>query len=725
MRTRAQEKISPQKTAPSSFPRSTKPAAGPQLHRKAIPSSVEDVLRSTGQPLGPEIRAQVEPRFGHDFSRVRVHTDAIGAESARSVNADAYTVGPHIVFGAGQFTPATPPGRLLSHELAHVVQQARSPVPAAGGVSRVDDFHERQAGAVADAFTQGGDIAGLLGSDSGLAFSGLQRQVAHATPPNAAPPATAAPPAPRPLDYDRDPVALSLVLKGQTAENVRKFLGDKIANGEITSFAVAGVTKGSNAEIFLLDALDRLAKKSRWGTELDIVTAIDWPATPGGAPPQGRVTVRIDQGGAASAELIAAGPVPAVAQTTAAAGSARLISDFGFASVTGWSGRNAARDAAEISDVLAALTLLKTRAPQDIPALKGVELIRVATLAGNTAGEFSTGGGAAAGGGAPTRPSLKLADRAFANDDTQFVGGGQDSPTVPSSFQIILHEVGHGVEKEEIRKALEEVNAASAEVETARQRLANEGATFEAEQKEAKQKGRLTQFYKARADAHKKNEEAEAKASSNLQAKQHKVQDTQVPASVVQPFETEAAALKAAADTSLNNAQAGVQAMSANEVQSSANFVQSLQAMAAAITTFASNAKAGTASVDDLELIVYQKAFDRDKAGFELMKLRPGDKHTNRAVILFSPVGNAQDVWFEAERAVARARLRTRRLQKFVDLVVANHIRRFTQYSVSNWTLKPEEFYAEAYSLWLTDPAFLKTNYPVVFNYFQNGDYRK
>src|SRR5207344_1937947 len=74
-----------------------------------------------GQPLGPATRAYFEPRFGYDFSQVRVHSDTRAAESARSVNALAYTLGSNVVFGAGQYAPASSAGqRLLAHELAHV-----------------------------------------------------------------------------------------------------------------------------------------------------------------------------------------------------------------------------------------------------------------------------------------------------------------------------------------------------------------------------------------------------------------------------------------------------------------------------------------------------------------------------------------------------------------------------------------------------------------------------
>ena len=88
------------------------------------PPIVHDVLRSTGQPLDLTTRAFMEPRFGYDFSQVRVHADARAAESARAVNALAYTVGDHVVFGEGEYAPAAGRGRgLIAHELTHVIQQ--------------------------------------------------------------------------------------------------------------------------------------------------------------------------------------------------------------------------------------------------------------------------------------------------------------------------------------------------------------------------------------------------------------------------------------------------------------------------------------------------------------------------------------------------------------------------------------------------------------------------
>lgn len=102
------------------------PAVGP------APSVVGGVLSSPGQPLDPGSRAFFERRFGHDFSRVRVHTDRKAAESAQAVTALAYTVGEHIGFGSGRFAPGTDEGRrLIAHELAHVVQQSHGVSPIA------------------------------------------------------------------------------------------------------------------------------------------------------------------------------------------------------------------------------------------------------------------------------------------------------------------------------------------------------------------------------------------------------------------------------------------------------------------------------------------------------------------------------------------------------------------------------------------------------------------
>lgn len=96
----------------------------PSAQGDAAPLSVDRALNGGGRPMDVELRKDMELRLGHDFSRVRVHTGGAASQSAQELNAQAYTVGSEVVFGAGRFAPQTLEGRrLIAHELAHVVQQ--------------------------------------------------------------------------------------------------------------------------------------------------------------------------------------------------------------------------------------------------------------------------------------------------------------------------------------------------------------------------------------------------------------------------------------------------------------------------------------------------------------------------------------------------------------------------------------------------------------------------
>jgi 3D (Asp-Asp-Asp) domain-containing protein len=133
----------------------TKVSALESQNDSSVPSIVHEVLRSSGEPLDASTRAFMEPRFGHDFSRVRVHTDGQAAESAGAMNALAYTVGRDVVFGRGQYAPDSRAGsKLLAHELTHVVQQrfADSASPFQAGSNNNDHDHEIEATKTADNF---------------------------------------------------------------------------------------------------------------------------------------------------------------------------------------------------------------------------------------------------------------------------------------------------------------------------------------------------------------------------------------------------------------------------------------------------------------------------------------------------------------------------------------------------------------------------------------------
>lgn len=100
---------------------------GASTLNRAAPASVENMLADSGVPLDPELQQDMSRRFSHDFSRVRIHSGISATQSARDINAYAYTVGNNIVFDANKFSPQTREGRhLLAHELTHVVQQSAS-----------------------------------------------------------------------------------------------------------------------------------------------------------------------------------------------------------------------------------------------------------------------------------------------------------------------------------------------------------------------------------------------------------------------------------------------------------------------------------------------------------------------------------------------------------------------------------------------------------------------
>ncbi|MFD4601983.1 DUF4157 domain-containing protein [Streptomyces sp. NPDC058464] len=118
------------------------------------------VARRAGQPLEPAVRARLEAVFGRSLADVRVHTDAEAAESARSVDARAWTVGNHIAFASNRYAPDTAAGlRLLKHEVSHVVQDGgRASAPTRLGDP--GEAAERAAGAVAAGAAPGAALSG-------------------------------------------------------------------------------------------------------------------------------------------------------------------------------------------------------------------------------------------------------------------------------------------------------------------------------------------------------------------------------------------------------------------------------------------------------------------------------------------------------------------------------------------------------------------------------------
>jgi hypothetical protein len=178
----------------------------------AVPSIVHEVMRSPGQPLDRDTRGVMETRFGHDFSRVRVHTDRRAEESARAVDAVAYTVGNDIAFDTGRYAPGTQQGRyLIAHELTHVAQQSGKPTSHVDKLSMTEpsDASELEADTVAAAVVSGFSVPSRSASRMTLA-----RQVDAGVAPVKAP--VAPPPAPA-----KAPVAAPSVTFGKVAVDAR------------------------------------------------------------------------------------------------------------------------------------------------------------------------------------------------------------------------------------------------------------------------------------------------------------------------------------------------------------------------------------------------------------------------------------------------------------------------------------------------------------------------
>jgi outer membrane protein OmpA-like peptidoglycan-associated protein len=133
--------------------------AGASYHHSA-PSPVRQLLSSPGVPLTADARAFFEPRFGFDFSRVRVHADSTAAVATRAMDAAAYTVGQHIAFASGRYEMNTLRGRrLIGHELAHTVQQSGATQVAELEMGSPADASEKEADHASSAVLNRGPVA--------------------------------------------------------------------------------------------------------------------------------------------------------------------------------------------------------------------------------------------------------------------------------------------------------------------------------------------------------------------------------------------------------------------------------------------------------------------------------------------------------------------------------------------------------------------------------------
>ncbi len=416
-----------------------------------------------------------------------------------------------------------------------------------------------------------------------------------------------------------------------------------------------------------------------------------------------------------------------------------LIATYGLAGVVDGS---ATWTPDELQQVTDAFKMLPKR---DRASLKGVTLTRVTSLGGTTAGEFETNQ-SVSGTTVVNEATLKLADLAFK-------GGA------PASYGVIVHEVGHAVANltertathaehvataehnrlldisnpavkafndavDERNNAVDPLNTAADDLNSAlgsgdKARIAAARATYKT--RKADYEAKLAEENRLKA-IWKKADAASKKAEKTAGEKEKAAARTRISAKDLEK-------IKKGAETALTKhtkSDAGVDKTAnalnpADKAQSTA-YVAALKAAGTAIKTFADDTKdqdKSDAEVDKMVATVQKEIDARDKAREALATLNKG----HPALAGMAAVERNQDALFEAAKAHSLAHRRTARVQKFVKFVVDKGIAPITPYAARNWPHDPEEFYAEAYSMFLTDPSGLKKASKALFDWFNAKKY--
>jgi hypothetical protein len=658
-------------------------------------------LRAPGEPLDATTLDNMQDRLQADFSTVRVHADGAAAASARKLGAQAYADGEHLVFGAGQYRPGSRAGaHLLAHELTHVLQQRDGAPP-------------------------------------------LLRKDAKAPP--------------DPQSYDPTQFTITPPAQRLSLAEAQAMTQQTITDGGLTAATVSGAKAGSDEEIMLHVILSQVGQKDRWGTEVDIVAPIGFPPAAGGAPPMGKVTVRIDTAGKGEAVLVSAGEV-VLPSTYAKREDAEkaLQSKYGIAEVKDG---DAAWKLPELNQVVGAFT----RVPAgDVTALKGVVLERVHAISGSdgdSAGEFAAQQDVE-GTTVTNDATLRLADSVFPATQTGFVGGAGNAAA--SGYFTVLHEVGHAVESKARRDALNaqfrataarnelvekhdqaiadaaseksaydpltdeyntlagEVNALSDDYNAARKggdkdTIAAAKTAYDAKNKELADKRKEVAAQKKKLDA--ANAEEKAKRSKvDAATATEKSRTEQADKATARPV---LLARAKAAETTAVAALKRAQSAAKSATDDSAAYRAAADQAGKDLTTLATAVKAQ----EDATALL-STARDALTAAEDARTSLTTNHSDDPALATFAPVDKAQSTWFDALERTIEAGGQTERVRKFVEFVTAKKIQPFTAYARENWPDKPEEFFAEAYSLFLSDPEYLKKNAAALHGWFASGSYK-
>ena len=375
-------------------------------------------VRSTGQASStPMIHGASSPQFERDLNRVSV--GELRAEVAEVTGVDVSHVPVRRGSMGGGKRAQTHDGRIdigsraseldLVHELAHAAQQSASTgtqLDAAAAERRADD--------VASAVVAGKGTKVAVGRTPRAAVQAAGEQ------------------------YITKAFTLPPLPKGVDVAKAKRSLANKIKSGLLTSYTIAGAKAGDPAQLYLYNALIRLADPKMWGTEVDVITQVG-KAT-------GMITVRFDHAGKATATLLGK-TTPKIASTSTFASTKlakqALITKFKLASIKGEKGRY--WKAPELSKVHAAWSRLS---PVEAAYLNGFTLIRTNNIVikgEKLRGYTDQSDTVAKNATIVTRKrEIRFADSAFSGDSKRFVGDAKNA--APGSFVVLIHEVAHAIE---------------------------------------------------------------------------------------------------------------------------------------------------------------------------------------------------------------------------------------------------------------------------------------
>ncbi len=693
--------------------------------------------KGNGSSLPNQVKYKMEQGIGMDFSNVNIHTDNSAIHMNRQLNAKAFTKRDDIYFNAGQFNPSNKSGQhLLAHELTHVAQQSggqnnlsrksENINSISAGNSNILQLRkgkkkkltpEEEAGiaAIKEALNAQKKMwedlkAFFPGSGHKLAGSGYDKNISYLkadfTEGNSGGVSTSAPIMIVGPSYVSE--TDNSVRKAKLKEEMEKVDKFRIEKGRISDADVA-----DSYVNLLIDQLDK-------------------------AGMQALLTKMKAQKYIANTDMVAhiTGRIAMLAKIAAA--KLDIITTFKVKSVIDGNKKWTLDELVTLKD---ALNMVPAA---DKSVLKGIDIRRVISLGGKTAGEFSHEVGEVATGAITFTQSrvIELADLAYK--------GGNKAETK----RLIIHEIGHAIANKKshnanvaVAEAMIEVNKRAAKTTDSFNRLtaANEILDpavkalndkiyeYNNEKDPVKRAAIKKQIPALRADYNSKKavsnkvfkeNEADLKAAktakTTLKSKKAIASSLKISAADLVIIKRSNDSAKTRHDAQLKATKTATGSLDKSDADIK-SYHNAVFAVSAELDTFYTDTLAQDKSVTGVESSIKKintEIRTRDTTRKALQVAKKG----NDMITAFASLETAQAALFEAIKKHSLAKDRNKKVHEFAKFVEKHNIAPITTYAEDNWPLKPEEFYAEAYSFWVTGK--LKAKSTKLNKWFDDGNYK-